>query len=107
METFFGFVLSEFGRYAGRMKFESSNPTQNSALLILSTEESDEGTYTCRISTFPNGNFERQIALTVWGKSLFPIRAVGVMLKLRRRAEQGDSEGLPRPACEKHKDCTF
>ncbi|GAA6230571.1 nectin-4-like isoform X1 [Lates japonicus] len=57
---------TEFGRYSGRMKFESSSPTENSALLIPSTEESDEGRYTCHISTFPNGNFERHIDLTVW-----------------------------------------
>ncbi|XP_061152158.1 nectin-4 isoform X1 [Syngnathus typhle] len=57
---------TEFGRYAGRMKFESDNPTVNSALLIPNTEESDDGTYACHISTFPNGNFERRIKLTVW-----------------------------------------
>ncbi|KAM7379711.1 hypothetical protein PAMP_005242 [Pampus punctatissimus] len=57
---------TEFGRYSGRVKFESGSPTENSALLIPSTEESDEGSYICHISTFPNGNFERQITLTVW-----------------------------------------
>ncbi|XP_039999033.1 nectin-4 [Xiphias gladius] len=57
---------TEFGRYSGRVRFESSSPTENSALLIPSTEESDEGSYTCHISTFPNGNFERHIKLTVW-----------------------------------------
>ncbi|XP_026229927.1 nectin-4-like [Anabas testudineus] len=57
---------TEFGRYSGRVRFESSIPTDNSALLIPSTEESDEGSYTCHISTFPYGNFERHIALTVW-----------------------------------------
>ncbi|XP_053185555.1 nectin-4 isoform X2 [Scomber japonicus] len=57
---------TEFGRYSGRVRFESSTPTVNSALLIPSTEESDEGSYTCHISTFPNGNFERHITLTVW-----------------------------------------
>ncbi|XP_071347074.1 nectin-4 isoform X2 [Trachinotus anak] len=57
---------TEFGRYSGRVRFESSSPTENSALLIPSTEGSDEGRYTCRISTFPNGNFERHITLTVW-----------------------------------------
>lgn len=57
---------TEFGRFAGRVRFESSVPTENSALLIPSTEESDEGVYTCRITTFPNGNFERTISLTVW-----------------------------------------
>ncbi|XP_008293236.1 poliovirus receptor-related protein 4 [Stegastes partitus] len=57
---------TEFGRYSGRVRFESSSPTLNSALLIPNTEESDEGSYTCHISTFPNGNFERHITLTVW-----------------------------------------
>ncbi|XP_069367035.1 nectin-4 isoform X2 [Paralichthys olivaceus] len=57
---------TEFGRYSGRVKFESSSPTENSALLIPNTEESDEGSYICHISTFPNGNFERRITVTVW-----------------------------------------
>uniref|UniRef100_A0A665URU4 Nectin cell adhesion molecule 4b n=1 Tax=Echeneis naucrates TaxID=173247 RepID=A0A665URU4_ECHNA len=67
---------TEFGRYSGRVKFESSSPTENSALLIPSTEVSDEGTYTCHISTFPNGNFEMSIILTVWSlpiSSLDPV----------------------------------
>lgn len=59
----------EFGRYSGRVQFESSSPTDNSALLIPNTEESDEGSYTCHITTFPSGNFERRIVLTVWSKS--------------------------------------
>ncbi|XP_061834970.1 nectin-4 isoform X2 [Nerophis lumbriciformis] len=57
---------TEFGRYSGRVRFESSSPTMNSALLIPNTEESDDGTYICQVSTFPNGNFERRITLTVW-----------------------------------------
>ncbi|KAG7220849.1 hypothetical protein INR49_031301, partial [Caranx melampygus] len=61
---------TEFGRYSGRVKFESGSPTDNSALLIPSTEVSDEGRYTCHISTFPNGNFERQISLTVWSSPI-------------------------------------
>ncbi|XP_046882696.1 nectin-4 isoform X2 [Hypomesus transpacificus] len=57
---------TEFGRFSGRVKFESVSPTDNSALLLLSTQESDEGSYTCHISTFPSGNFERKVSLTVW-----------------------------------------
>ncbi|XP_044076684.1 nectin-4 isoform X2 [Siniperca chuatsi] len=64
---------TEFGRYSGRVRFESGSPTENSALLIPNTEESDEGSYTCRISSFPNGNFERHITLTVW---ILPIASV-------------------------------
>ncbi|KAM8851021.1 nectin-4 isoform 2-T2 [Spinachia spinachia] len=68
---------TEFGRYSGRVRFESGSPTVNSALLIPSTEDSDEGSYTCHISTFPNGNFERQIALTVW---VLPISSLDPVL---------------------------
>lgn len=66
--VFFFVLFSEFGRYSGRVRFESSSPTENSALLIPSTEVSDEGRFTCHISTFPNGNFERHFTLTVWSK---------------------------------------
>ncbi|KPP62216.1 nectin-4-like, partial [Scleropages formosus] len=70
-----GALLSraEFGRFSGRVRFEDSNPLGNATLVILSTMVSDEGTYTCHISAFPSGNFERQISLTVWTK---PISAV-------------------------------
>ncbi|CAL8343176.1 unnamed protein product [Merluccius merluccius] len=57
---------TEFGRYSGRVRFESSSPTDNSALLIPNTEESDEGSFICHITTFPSGTFERRIVLTVW-----------------------------------------
>lgn len=44
---------------------------ENSALLIPSTEVSDEGHYICHISTFPKGIFERHVTLTVWSKRCF------------------------------------
>ncbi|KAJ8382487.1 hypothetical protein SKAU_G00032650 [Synaphobranchus kaupii] len=57
---------TELGQFSGRVHFENRDPMVNSALIIRSTEVSDEGTYTCQISTFPSGNFERQLSLTVW-----------------------------------------
>ncbi|XP_030219407.1 nectin-4 isoform X2 [Gadus morhua] len=57
---------TEFGRYSGRVRFEHGVPTEDSVLLIPHTEESDEGSYTCQVTTFPSGNFERSVALTVW-----------------------------------------
>ncbi|XP_077470569.1 nectin-4 isoform X3 [Stigmatopora argus] len=57
---------TEFRGYVNRMRFESDNPIANSALLLPNTDESDDGMYACHISTFPNGNFERHIRLTVW-----------------------------------------
>ncbi|KAM4557443.1 nectin-4 [Fundulus diaphanus] len=72
--------LRGFGRYADRVKFESFAPTtESSALLIPNTQESDEGVYSCHISTFPSGNFERRIKLTVWTlpiSSLDPVTMV-------------------------------
>ncbi|XP_051720183.1 nectin-4 isoform X2 [Ctenopharyngodon idella] len=59
-----------------RVQFESSEPTVDSTLLILNTKKADQATYTCHISTFPSGNFERQISLTVWSlpiSSLDPV----------------------------------
>ncbi|KAG1932128.1 nectin-4 [Pimephales promelas] len=49
-----------------RVRFESSDPTLDSTLLILNTKKADQATYTCHISTFPSGNFETHVSLTVW-----------------------------------------
>ncbi|KAG7258083.1 hypothetical protein CRUP_022998 [Coryphaenoides rupestris] len=43
-----------------------SEPTVDPTLVIMSTEVADEGSYTCKISTFPTGNFEQKLSLTVW-----------------------------------------
>ncbi|XP_051990030.1 nectin-4 [Xyrauchen texanus] len=51
--------------FVDRVQFESSDPTLDSTLLILNTKKADQATYTCHISTFPSGNFETQISLTV------------------------------------------
>ncbi|KAJ8012284.1 hypothetical protein DPEC_G00067070 [Dallia pectoralis] len=89
---------TEFGQYSGRVRFESSSPTVNSALLILTTEESDEGKYTCQISTFPNGNFERQLSLTVW---TLPISSLDPVVLVEgqsfRTAASCRSVGRPPP----------
>lgn len=89
---------TEFGRYSGRVRFESGSPTVNSALLIPSTEESDEGSYTCHISTFPNGNFERHLTLTVW---ILPISSLDPVLLVEgqsfRLAASCRAVGHPAP----------
>ncbi|XP_020777867.1 nectin-4 [Boleophthalmus pectinirostris] len=88
---------TEFGRYAGRVRFESSSPTENSALLIPSTEVSDEGVYTCHISTFPNGNFERTIALTVWSLPISSLEPV-VMREGQSFGVAASCRSMGRPA---------
>ncbi|CAM9149350.1 unnamed protein product, partial [Lampetra planeri] len=55
-----------FGTWSRRVRFKSSDPTADSSLVILTTEVSDEGEYFCRISTFPSGNFDREMSLIVW-----------------------------------------
>ncbi|XP_016352338.1 nectin-4-like [Sinocyclocheilus anshuiensis] len=52
--------------FLNRVQFESSDPTVDSTLLILNTKKADQATYTCHVSIFPSGSFERQISLTVW-----------------------------------------
>ncbi|KAJ8268545.1 hypothetical protein COCON_G00137170 [Conger conger] len=68
-----------FGKFSERLHFENNNPMADSALIIQNTEVSDEAVYTCLISTFPSGNFERKLSLTVWTTpigSLDPVELV-------------------------------
>nr|XP_040026322.1 nectin-4 isoform X3 [Gasterosteus aculeatus aculeatus] len=89
---------TEFGRYSGRVRFQSGTPTVDSTLLIPSTEDSDQGSYTCHISTFPNGNFERQMTLTVW---VLPISSLDPVLLVEgqsfRVAASCRAVGRPAP----------
>ncbi|XP_056298786.1 nectin-4 isoform X2 [Pseudoliparis swirei] len=55
-----------FGTWSQRVRFKNSEPTLDSSLVIMSTEVSDEGKYLCRISTFPSGNFDRDMSVVVW-----------------------------------------
>uniref|UniRef100_A0A3B3ZE94 Ig-like domain-containing protein n=1 Tax=Periophthalmus magnuspinnatus TaxID=409849 RepID=A0A3B3ZE94_9GOBI len=55
-----------FGAWSRRVRFKNSDPTVDSSLIITSTELGDAGRYSCQISTFPLGNFEKDMELTVW-----------------------------------------
>ncbi|XP_069578867.1 nectin-4 [Brachyistius frenatus] len=55
-----------FGSWSQRLRFKNNEPTVDSSLVIMNTEVSDEGKYICRISTFPSGNFDREMSLIVW-----------------------------------------
>ncbi|XP_061565890.1 nectin-4 [Cololabis saira] len=54
-----------FGSWSRRVRFRGPEPTADASLVITNTEISDEGTYICHISTFPLGNFDAEISLTV------------------------------------------
>ncbi|XP_008285379.1 poliovirus receptor-related protein 4 isoform X2 [Stegastes partitus] len=55
-----------FGTWSQRVRFQSSEPTLDSSLVIMNTEVSDEGKYICHVNVFPTGNFDREMSLTVW-----------------------------------------
>ncbi|KAK7170950.1 hypothetical protein R3I94_000989 [Phoxinus phoxinus] len=60
--------------YSGRVRFETSNPIADSALIIMRTSSADEGRYTCKVATFPSGNFDTVISLTVWTKPITSLK---------------------------------
>ncbi|XP_067301404.1 nectin-4-like isoform X2 [Pseudorasbora parva] len=61
---------TETPAYSGRVRFEANDPIANSALIILRTSSADEGKYVCKVATFPTGNFDIQILLTVWTRPI-------------------------------------
>ncbi|XP_030631441.1 nectin-4 [Chanos chanos] len=63
----------EFPGFVDHVQFENVTPLHDCTLLIRNSKESDEAKYTCHISTFPSGNFEKRIQLTVW---MVPIASV-------------------------------
>ncbi|XP_016330306.1 nectin-4 isoform X2 [Sinocyclocheilus anshuiensis] len=56
--------------YSGRVRFATSDPITDSALIIMGTRSADEGKYICKVATFPTGNFETEILVTVWTKPI-------------------------------------
>lgn len=62
---------SVFPKWAQRVGFKSKDPLQNSSLIIMTTDISDEGIYICRIVSFPDGNFDTEVSLKVWSESIF------------------------------------
>ncbi|MFT7800177.1 nectin-4-like isoform X1 [Arapaima gigas] len=70
---------TEFGQFSGRVRFRGSDPMKNASLVIHNTKLSDEGIYTCHISTFPSGNFERKLSLAVWTKPISAVEPVELL----------------------------
>ncbi|XP_041429811.1 nectin-4 [Xenopus laevis] len=54
-----------FGTYEGRVKEKApSNPTDG-GIILKNAVQADEGTYQCRVNTFPAGNFDAELELKV------------------------------------------
>lgn len=66
--TAFCFSLAESAAYTGRVRFATSDPIADSALILMGTRSADEGKYTCKIATFPAGNFQTVMLVTVWSE---------------------------------------
>lgn len=64
----FCFSLAESPAYTGHVRFATSDPIADSALILMGTRSADEGKYICKIATFPAGNFETEILVTVWSE---------------------------------------
>ncbi|TRY94124.1 hypothetical protein DNTS_031633 [Danionella cerebrum] len=56
-----------------RFRFEGSEATLDSTLLIRDTQRGDQALYTCSVTIFPSGNFQTQRSLSVW---MFPVSSV-------------------------------
>ncbi|XP_066508338.1 nectin-4-like [Hoplias malabaricus] len=90
--------LQEFPGFSNRVHFKSTDPFKDSTLVIVNTKESDNATYTCHITTFPSGNFEKQITLTVWRMPIAMLEPV--ILEEGQTFRVGATcraVGLPRP----------
>uniref|UniRef100_A0A3Q4GZV3 Nectin cell adhesion molecule 4a n=1 Tax=Neolamprologus brichardi TaxID=32507 RepID=A0A3Q4GZV3_NEOBR len=68
-----------FGPWADRVEFSSNQPTKDSSLVIKITKISDEGKYTCHVSTFPFGNFDTELSLVVHTHPISTVDSVTVV----------------------------
>ncbi|XP_031441063.1 nectin-4 [Clupea harengus] len=90
--------VKEFTEFVNKMRFETLKPVKDLTLLILSTEESDEATYSCRITTFPSGTTESKIQLTVWTRPISILEPVVLVEgQSYRQAASCRSVGRPQP----------
>uniref|UniRef100_A0A3Q3Q5Z9 Ig-like domain-containing protein n=1 Tax=Monopterus albus TaxID=43700 RepID=A0A3Q3Q5Z9_MONAL len=85
-----------FGTWSRRVRFKNSEPTLDSSLVIMSTEVSDEGTYICRISTFPSGNFDGEMSLIVWTIPISSLEPV-IMVEGQSYRQAASCRSVARP----------
>ncbi|XP_073693411.1 nectin-4 isoform X2 [Garra rufa] len=65
---------TENPKYSGRVRFATSDPISDSSLILMGTRSADEGKYICKVATFPAGNFETEIYITVWTKPITSLK---------------------------------
>lgn len=89
-------LSAAFGSWSKRVHFKSNQPTVESSLVIVGTEVSDEGRYICRVSTFPSGNFDREMTLTMWSESIHHDSA----MLCRVETNQSHRKSVLSPGCQ-------
>ncbi|XP_034019920.1 nectin-4 isoform X2 [Thalassophryne amazonica] len=87
---------SVYGTWASRVRFKNSDPIVDSSLVIVNTQISDEGDYICRISTFPSGNFDKKLSLTVWTVPISSLDPV-VMVEGQTYGQAASCRSIARP----------
>lgn len=86
-----------FGTWSRRVRFKNSDPTVDSSLVITTTELTDEGSYICQISTYPLGNFDKEMWLTVWTIPISSLEPTVLVEGLYSVAATCRSTALPTP----------
>ncbi|XP_053558970.1 nectin-4 [Bombina bombina] len=85
--------------YTGRVKEKSPLNAEDGTIILKNAAQADEGTYQCRVNTFPAGNFEAELILKVLVPPL-PTLNVGPQLKEgegKSLAASCTAEGNPAP----------
>ncbi|CAB1428477.1 unnamed protein product [Pleuronectes platessa] len=85
-----------FGSWSRKVHFRSSEPTVDSSLVFRSTEVSDEGKYICHIITFPSGNFDSVMSLTVWTIPISSLEPV-IMVEGQSYGQAASCRSIARP----------
>ncbi|XP_077400736.1 nectin-4-like [Vanacampus margaritifer] len=85
-----------FGAWSGRVRFNSSVPTEDSSLVLFSTDVSHEGRYKCHVNSYPMGNFDQIVTLIVW---TIPISSVDPVILVEGQSyrQAASCRSLARP----------
>ncbi|XP_018089149.1 nectin-4 isoform X2 [Xenopus laevis] len=89
-----------FGAYEGRVKEKAPLESADGGIILKNAVQADEGTYQCRVNTFPAGNFDAELELKVLVPPL-PTLSPGPPLiegEGRSLAASCTAEGNPAPA---------
>ncbi|KAM9834650.1 nectin-4 isoform X1 [Syngnathus typhle] len=85
-----------FGAWSGQVRFNSSIPTEDSSLVLFSTDVSHEGRYKCHINSYPFGNFDQIVTLMVWTIPISSLEPV-ILVEGQSYRQGASCRSLARP----------